>query len=222
MVGRTRAPLRDGRTRCPEAPSRPAAYPRAMTSILRLVVAGLVAAFLLGACSDAPAASFDPTGPCTSDGTAVGAYPDLEARIPRSYEGQAPEKVDSGRSCSAVNLGTLASAGISEVRFAGGTWSFGGDRAAALVVFSAKGLTAAQIADFFAESAAAADRTTVTGRSTPTVAGRPGHRIDTKTSDRTQIVLVWPSADTDVVNVVIANELPDTKIQSAVDAFGGR
>lgn len=181
-----------------------------------------IAILLVAGCSTGPTVSFDPTGPCTSDGSAVGAYPELEARIPTSYEGQAPGRLDSGRSCSTTNLGSLATAGYTEVRFAGGTWDFGGDRAAALVVFTAKGLTAAQVADFYASSAQAADRTTITGRSTPTVAGRPGQRIDAETGDRTQVIVVWPSADADVVDIVIANELPDTKIQAAVDAFGGR
>jgi hypothetical protein len=35
-------------------------------------------------------------------------------------------------------------------------------------------------------------------------------------------VVTWPSADPDVVNVVITNDLPDPKIDAAVDAFGGR
>jgi hypothetical protein len=190
--------------------------------VLTICLATALAALVVTACSVGPASSFDPSGPCTSDGSAVGAYPDLEARIPTSYEGVGPGKLDSGRSCSPANLGSLADAGISEVRFAGGTWSLGGDRAAALVVFTAKGLTATQIADFYAESASTSDRTTVTGRSTPMLAGRPGHRIDTVTSDRTQVIVVWPSADPDVVDVVIANELPDAKIQAAVDAFDGR
>ena len=181
----------------------------------------LLAALLLSSCSSGADASFDPAGACSGDGSAVGAYPDLEARIPTSYEGVGPGRLDSGRSCTKENLGTLADAGYDEVRFAGGTWDFGGDRAAALVVFSAKGLTAAQIADFYATSAQGADRTTITGRSTPTLAGRPGQRIDTETSDRTQVIVAWPASDPDIVNVVIANELPDTKIQAAVDAFGG-
>ena len=186
------------------------------------LLATALVATLVGACAPGVDASFDPTGACSGDGSAVGAYPDLEARIPTSYEGVGPGRLDSGRSCSKENLGTLADAGYTEVRFAGGTWDFGGDRAAALVVFTAKGLTAAQIADFYASSAQAANRTTVTGRSTPTLAGRPGQRLDTETGDRTQVIVAWPAADPDVVNVVIANELPDTKIQAAVDAFGGR
>jgi hypothetical protein len=182
----------------------------------------LLIAMLVAACSSGPTTSFDPSGPCASDGSAAGAYPALEARIPTSYEGQAPGHLDSGRHCSSENLGSLAAAGITEVRFAGGTWDFGGDAAAVLAVFEADGLTAAQIAEFYATSARAADRTTVDGETTLTLAGRPGLRLDTTTGSRTQTILVWPSADQNVVDVVIGNELPDPKLMAAVDAFGGR
>jgi hypothetical protein len=188
---------------------------------LRLVVA-LVASALVAACSGSAVTSFDPTGPCTADGSAPGSYPDLEARIPTTYEGQGPTRLDSGRHCRPESLGSLAAAGFTQVRYAGGTWDFGGDRAAALVVFQADGLTADAIADFYAESARAADRTTVTGESTPTLAGRPGRRLDTTTGSRTQTIVVWPSSASGIVDVVITNDLPDPKIQAAVDAFGGR
>jgi hypothetical protein len=193
----------------------PSAAPRLRAFAMAMML-GLGA--MAAACSGDPASSFDPTGPCITDGSAPGAYPDLEARIPTSYEGQGPGRLDSGRHCTPENLGSLAAAGIAEVRYAGGTWDFGGDRAAALAVFQAEGLTA----DFYAQSARAANRTTITGESTPTLAGRPGHRLDTTTGSRTQTIVVWPSADSGVVDVVITNDLPDPKIQAAVDAFGGR
>ena len=180
-----------------------------------------VVAALAVACAG-PAASFDPTGPCTTDGSAPGAYPELEARIPSSFESQAPTGLDSGRHCTSLELGSLADAGFTEIRFAGGTWDFGGNRAAALVVFSAPGLTADAIADFYAESARAAGRTQVTGESTPILAGEATRRMDSKTGERLQTVVVWPAADPDVVNVVITNDLPDPKIEAAVAAFGGR
>jgi hypothetical protein len=174
------------------------------------------------ACSAPTSPSFDPTSACTTDGRMAGAYPELEARVPTTYEGRGPDQLDSGRHCTQSNLGSLAAAGFDEVRFAGGNWDFGGQRAAALVVFTADGLTADRIAEFYAASADAADRTQVTGISTPTLAGRPGHRLDTTTGSRTQTVVVWPAAEADVVNVVITNDLPDPKIDAAVDAFGGR
>jgi hypothetical protein len=180
----------------------------------------LAAVLALGGCAGA-AASFDPTGPCVADGSAPGAYPDLEQRVPDVYQGVAPELVDSGRNCSSVNLGSLANNGFTEIRFAGGTWSFGAERAAVLAVFHAPRLTAADLAAFYAESARAASRTVITGQSTPTLAGRSGQRLDTKTGERIQTVVVWPAADADFVNVVITNDLPDARIDDAVGAFGG-
>lgn len=182
----------------------------------------LLIAILVGGCATPPANSFDPSGPCTVDGSARGAYPDLEAMVPTTYEATPPRTLDSGRNCTAEALGALRQVGIDEARFAGGTWSFGGTRAAALVVFSAPGLTADTMADFYAESARAANRTRVTAETTPTLAGRAVHRIDTVTGSRQQTVVVWPAATSDVVNVVITNDLPDPKIESAVEAFGGR
>ena len=184
--------------------------------------AALLVAVLVGACSSGPTASFDPSGPCPTDGAAPGAYPDLEARIPTTYEGQTPGRLDSGRHCDSESLGSLAAAGITEVRFAGGTWDLGGDAAAALVVFEADGLTVDQVAEFYATSARDSNRTTVVRETILTLAGRSGRRLDTMTGDRSQTIVIWPGSDADVVNVVISNELPDPKIQAAVDAFGGR
>ncbi|HLO36648.1 MAG TPA: hypothetical protein VK194_11215 [Candidatus Deferrimicrobium sp.] len=142
--------------------------------------------------------------------------------VPGMYRGEPPKTLDSGRNCTAANLGALASQGISEVRFAGGTWTFGAERALVLAVFRAKGLKAESMDAFYGQSAAAASRTQITGRSTPAIAGRQGIRLDTTTSGRTQTVIVWPAVATDTVNVVISNDLPDARIQDAIDAFGGK
>jgi hypothetical protein len=181
----------------------------------------LAAVLLVSACRGGSAPSFDPTGACTTDGRAPGAYADLEALVPKTYQGVAPGTLDSGRNCTATNLGSLASLGISEVRFAGATWSFGAERAAVLAIFRTHGLTAEALAAFYAESAKAAARTEVVGTSAPMIAGRQGQRLDTKTGERVQTVVVWPAASTDQVNVVITNDLPDARIQDAIDAFGG-
>jgi hypothetical protein len=186
----------------------------------RLVALVTAAVVVLASCASAPVASFDPTGPCSVDGSTPGAYPELEARIPKTYQSVGPGTLDSGRHCSSVNLGSLASAGISELRFAGGTWSFGAERAAVLAVFTAPGLTADALADFYANSARTASRTTVLAESSPTIHGRHGRRLDTQTGERLQTVVVWPSADADRVDVVITNDLPDPRIQDAIDAFG--
>jgi hypothetical protein len=188
--------------------------PRSLAAFLAAVC------LLVAACAAAPTVSFDPTGPCTSDGSAPGAYPDLEALIPSTFRDEKPGSLDSGRHCSSPALGSLGSAGISEIRFAGGTWSFGAERAVVLAVFRATGLTADALADFYANGARTANRTEILAESSPTIVGRGGRRLDTKTGERLQTVVVWPSAEADRVNVVITNDLPDARIQEAVDAFG--
>jgi len=238
MVGRTGAPDRDARTRCQCAPppvrTQTDLGPRRIVVVpdtLRhvpphaghigrpLLLAVLVIA--LGACSGVRP-SFDATGPCTTDGKAAGAYPDLEMRVPRTYRGEAPSVVDSGRNCSAEKLGPLAELGFDEVRFAGATWTFGAERAVVLAVFSAPGLTLSDMAAFYAETARTTPRVEILDESEPTIAGRTGRRLDTQRVDRLQTVVVWPAADPDVVNVVVSNDLPDARIEEAIDAFGDR
>ena len=190
----------------------------------RLVRSVLLACLIAGltACAGSAAPSFDPAGACTADGSAPGAYPDLEAKVPTTYRGQAPEKLDSGRNCSADSLGSLGDLGIEEIRFAGATWSFGAERALVLAVFTAPGLDAGQIADFYAASARSNSRTEILGASEMTIAGRTARRLDTKTSERLQTVVSWAAADPDLVNVVITNDLPDERIAEAIAAFGDR
>ena len=229
MVGRTRAPNRDARTRCRHAPrtirSVDAARAATLTDVSRvprMCVALLAFMLILGGCSGGAASTFDSTGPCTTDGSAPGAYPELETRVPATFLGAEPGRLDSGRHCTAAALGTLAAAGFTEIRFAGGTWSFGAERAAALAVFTAPGLTADDMAEFYLAGAAAAERTNLLAGTAVTLAGRPGHRLDTQTGERLQTVEVWPASVPDTVNVIITNDLPDARIADAVDALGGR
>jgi hypothetical protein len=193
-----------------------------MPRSLRVGLLAVAIAVVLVACGSAPPPSFDPTGPCTADGRAPGSYPDLEALIPKAYRSEAPLTLDSGRNCSATNLGALAARGISEVKFAGSTWTFGAERALAIAVFRAPGLTTDDMFAFYGQSADAAARTQVDAQSEPKIAGRAGRRLDTETSERTQSVVIWPALAKDTVNVVITNDLPDARIQDAIDAFGGQ
>jgi hypothetical protein len=178
-----------------------------------------VAAVLLAGCSAEAGPSFDPTGPCTSDGAAEGAYPELEALVPATYEGRGPNRLDSGRNCTDTNLGSLKERGIDEVRFAGGTWDFGSDIAAVLAVFQAENLTAEVMAEWWRTTADDAGRTQITGESKPVIFGAPGFRLDTKTGERVQSVVVWPGTDAGTVNVVLSHNLPDPKIDAGIEAF---
>jgi len=231
MVGRAHATDRvrpyqvSGRTTPPGAARGRPRYPRSVPHPSRrpaLVLLVLLAGMLAGACGESAPASFDPTGACATDGSAPGAYPDLEAMIPATFMDAAPELLDSGRNCSDANLGSLVDAGIEEVRFAGGTWTFGAQRAAVLAVFTAPGLTASDLADLYLESATSANRTKILAATSPTIEGRSGRRLDTQTGSRTQTVVAWPAAAPDTVNVVITNDLPDARIDDAIAAFEGR
>jgi hypothetical protein len=180
----------------------------------------LVVGFGLVACSE-PAASFYPSGSCTSDGSAPGAYPELEELVPTTYRNEPPSVLDSGRNCSMESLGTLAER-FEEVRFAGATWTFGAERAVVLAVFTAPGLDAETMADFYAEPARTATRTEILSQSELSIVGRPAYRLDTKRVERLHSVVVWPSAKPDHVNAVITSDLPDARIQEAIEAFGDR
>lgn len=193
-----------------------------MRSVVTRLTFVLALATGLAACAAPAGSSFDPSGRCAADGRAPGAYPELEARIPETYRAIPPETLDSGRNCSTDGLGSLAESGIAELRFAGGTWSFGAERAVALAVFNAPGLEADQLADFYAASARTALRTEILAESRDTISGRPARRLDTKTGERLQTVVVWAAAEPDFVNVVISNDLPDARIGEAIAAFGDR
>jgi hypothetical protein len=183
------------------------------------LAAGLLLAIVLSGCRGGAAASFDPSGACTSDGRAPGAYPELEARVPATLGGNPPAKLDSGRNCSAANLATLANHGVAEVRFAGASWSDGGSAGRTLAVFSAPGLDPAWIAEWY-EATASVGRQTSEIESFPvTIDGRPGTRIQLVNDAAHQVVVVWPSADGVVTQVLIASDAPNARIDEAIAAF---
>ena len=103
MSGRT---IRAGVVRSPEMSPRSTAAGRPVRRFA-MTILGLALAVILGACSGATGPSFEPSGPCTADGSAPGAYPDLEALVPTSYEERGPNRLDSGRNCSDENLKSM-------------------------------------------------------------------------------------------------------------------
>lgn len=184
-------------------------------------IAGVLAlSSLLGACSGSPPATFDATAPCSIDQRVAGAYPDLEARIPRTLFGTGATQLDSGRNCTARNLGTLADRGLSEVHFAGGRWDRTGTSGVTLAVFAADGLTAEWMGEWYEASARASSKTAGLKPTRPTIGGRQAYRLDLLSSDMPQSVVCWPSADGKVVQVVIGADVPESDIQAGIAAFG--
>lgn len=148
--------------------------------------------------------SFDPTGPCVADGQAEGAYPDLEAAIPTTLRGERPARLDSGRSCSAGNLGTLAGRGVTELRFAGGLWEVGDQSGVTIARFTAPGLASTWMAEFYEAGARAGRRTEDIEVTRPPIHGGPGWRLDTLNDESFQTIVVWPDEEPGAVWVVLA------------------
>lgn len=192
----------------------------------------LVAASLVAACAGpfaGPSAppSFDPSTPCggADRQEMTGAYPDLEARIPRVLDGKAADSRESGRFCSKATLGKLWDAGVREEQFGGGIWAVEPDGGTSLAglqlsVFRAPGLSAQLMADEYKSGADATQRVTVVSATNEQVNGRPGFRINLLNGDSHQAIVVWPSADGAVVQVVIAADVPESKVQAAIAALG--
>jgi hypothetical protein len=187
----------------------------------------LAAAVLVGACaSPSSPPPFDPATPCggVDRQEMKGAYPDLEARIPLEVAGQAADSRISGRYCSKATIGTLWDAGIRETEFGGGIWAFdpGGGTSLPgmqLSVFRASGLTAQLLADEYKAGAGGTSRVTIVSATSEQINGRPGFRINLLNGDSHQAILVWPSADGAVLQVVIAADVDETKVQAAVAAM---
>jgi hypothetical protein len=203
------------------SPSR-SVVPRVLSGF-GVLGAALVLAVMTAACATAtPVASFDPASACTTDGRMPGAYPDLEALLPKAYEGAAPATVDSGRNCTKGALGTLAGAGISGVRFAGATWPLGGTTALTVAVFDGDGLDAGKMLDFYTQGAADANRTDKLATSDTTVGGQPAKRLDVLRSDGSgSTIVAWPGSATGRVKVLLASDLGDAKVLEALSAFAG-
>jgi hypothetical protein len=187
--------------------------------------AGLLSAvlFLFAACSTpgGQLGTFDPAAPCPAEGQQPGAYPDLEAMLASDYEGRAPDTVDSGRLCSTEALGTLAQAGITQLRFAGATWQTGGTSGLTLAVFEADGLDAEEMLDFYAIPAQSARRTEKLQRTEITVGSAPAERLDVLGSDGTgQTVVTWKAPGESVVRVLLAADLGDSRVADLLATLG--
>ncbi len=176
---------------------------------------------LLGGLLVACAAPFDPQGPCTADGTAAGAYPDLEAQVPRVFRGVAPGQVDSGRTCTTDGLGTLSGHGITEMRFAGATWTTGTDSGLSLATFRSEGSTALTrdlLVEFYETGARAGKNVQSVDTTDYQVdAATVGRRIDVLNDESFQSVVVWERGGR-VETAIVADFIREIQTKAAHDA----
>lgn len=183
-----------------------------LAGTLALLLAGVVA------CGAPP---FDPSGACTADGRAAGAYPALEALVPPKFEGRTPDSLDSGRNCSDAALGTLAARGIDELRFAGGIWDLGSGGGVTLAVLEAPGLQPDWVAEFYEAGARSGRRVEDVTVSETIVGGRPAARIDALNGESFQTVVVVPDAADLVRVVIVASAIREVQTRAAHDEVVG-
>ena len=156
MVGRTHAPHRDARTRCSGRTARlrrtlgraPVRFPTCSPgpACRRLLFA---LALVLAGCGGEPRRVVRPDGPLHRRRPAPRRLPGARGPDPDDVPRcQAPDTARfRPQLLAAANLGLAGRPRASRSsRFAGGTWSFGAERAPALAVFTAPGLTADLVA----------------------------------------------------------------------------
>jgi hypothetical protein len=195
---------------------------RSVRRLVRVVASLLtLGALLLAGCGTGEVPTFDPASPC--DGAArqqmPGAYPELEGRVPDALAGQAPTSRDSGRFCARETLGSLVDAGVSEVRFGGAIWEIGERGGIQMAAFEGGGLTAALLAEEYRQAADRARGNEGLQATTLEIAGRPAWRVDVVHRDSRQAIVVWPSADGRVVQVVVAADVTESDLRTAIAAF---
>jgi hypothetical protein len=181
---------------------------------LRRPATQLALALLIVGCSTGGPA-FDPTGPCTTDGQVAGAYPILEALVPKQLAGRAPDRLDSGRSCSDSALATLTAHGVTELRFAGGLWELGKNSGTTLVVFdSPVPLQPEWLAELYEAGARAARNTSGIEPSRVQLGNAKAFRLDTLNDDSYQTVVTW-SAGSHVVAALVGSSVHEVPSRAA-------
>ena len=190
-----------------------------LTTLVLAVVAG---------CSGQP---FDPTGPCTTDGSKQGSYPELEVAVPTALRGTPPNELDSGRACTPTGLGTLATHGVDELRFAGATWEVGSDSGVSLAVFTdpnGPALEPMWMSEFYETGARAGRKVeSVTAADYAVTDQIGGRRIDVLNGESYQTIIVWQRHG-QIAVALVANsirrietkEAHELDVRAAVDAYG--
>ncbi len=146
----------------------------------------------------------NPLGPCGDDARATGGFPELEAALPQTLGsgGPAPDRVDSGRSCSEAALSTLKAHGVTELRFAGATWEESDSEATVIAVLATPSwvpsLEAAWVEEWYEQGARRGKKTDNIETSRPTMGGAGEvFRVDTLNDLSFQTVVTWQDGGAD-------------------------
>jgi hypothetical protein len=180
----------------------------------------LVAVALAVAACGSAGATFSTTGACVADGRAPGAYPDLEALVPRTLDGKPATSVDSGRNCSDRALGTLTAHDVHELHFAGATWDQGSGAGTSIAVLAlpSGGLPLEWAEEFYTAGALNGTKTDNVKTSQPSFdpVGTT-FRIDALNDLSQQSIVLWADG-LDVRVVIVASPVSPTASMADHDA----
>jgi hypothetical protein len=180
-------------------------------------------------CRPSAGASFQPEGACSTDGRGPGIYPDLEQLLPGGLGEEGATSVDSGRSCSDQRLSTLKAHEVTDLRYAGATWTPEGGSSTVIAVFTTPAgsppLQSAWMEEFYETGARASTKTENIEISHPTY-DQAGvvYQLNTLNDLSFQSVVVWPGEGF-VHVVIVATQLEpggltraqhDTAVRTAV------
>jgi hypothetical protein len=189
-----------------------------MARLASLAAGGILAAALVSGCG-AAGPTFSASGPCLVDGQMPGAFPQLEALVPRDISGRPATSINSGRNCTAEALGSLTSHGVTEIDYAGSSWDEGGGNAVSIAVLEepAAKLPVAWAEEFYQDGAELSTKTANIETSRPTYPGAGTvFRLDTLNDLSFQSIVVWP--DGNLIRVVlVATEVSPSASKSVHD-----
>jgi hypothetical protein len=194
----------------------PRSTARVRTRRARAAVLGALLALAAIAASCA-APSFDASAACTSDQRIAGAYPALEALVPRQFRDRGPDLLDSGRTCTDAALGTLKADDVRELRFAGATWVLGSSSGVSFAILEADELQADWVAAFYEAGARTARNSLSVDTSATEIDGQPASRIDTLNGESYQTVIVSPDGQR-VRVVIVASFVREIQTKEAHEA----
>ena len=149
---------------------------------------------------------------CPADVRAPRVFPDLEALLPLGMIERSPDSVDSGANCTLTSLGSYSSHGITELRFAGATWDYGGGDATVVAILASPGpaLEAGWVEEFYTIGAVNGRHIDEVTTTRPAMAGAGNvFRLEVINDLSLQTVVIWPAGQYVRVVIVATNVAPN-------------
>jgi len=127
--------------------------------------------------------------------------------------------VDSGRECSPARLGPLWGAGIRELRSAGAIFELPDKTGYTLVVYSASGLTLANLAYAFERGARGGRKTQGLTIVDVRVGNWPGKQFTLINGDHRQVITLFDAGEPNRVRALLTSDISNALIADRLAAY---